>query len=633
LRRCPKEFWRNVKGLVLILAMLLTPSIATASVALHELTITTTPEGPLIEFNTGDYALAEGASPLPATGWVREESPRIYRGDETRSWRVGDFHTLWGRFTFERASLGSGPIALYTVSMRNQFDVIVNGANIYRNYAQVTDQKLAWYRPFLIPIPPEALRPGRNEILVRAVSQDSVGVGRIVLGPHSAIQSYYSSNFFWRVTAPSASNITMLVLGLFSFLLWSYRRQEIELLYLSISTVFWFMRNYQYFAEATPFDMATFNALAVASTYFATVATCAFFGTYLKIPHIEKIILFFSAFGIPLHVIHWYFALSNIILYIPACLASLIMLFFGVRMFLRTRSTEHAILVLVMVIIPFSAFYDFYLSLIGTGWKGHSTYISLYTGLFYTVAFLMSFGRRSITAFSSLESVNADLEARVKLAREELAASEAQRQKLLVGRAIASERERLMQEMHDGIGSNLITALAVAEKQSQPASTIKTLRRAISDLKITVDSLEPVEGNLVTLLGNLRHRMAADLRDAGLTCHWQVEPCEALDWLDATNALHALRIFQELIGNALTHSGATEIWIGCKEEERDGALGIASHVADNGCGFDAQRAELQGKGLSNIRSRADSLQGALTITPREDGGTIVTLWLPYSRHA
>lgn len=631
MRRCPKEFWNSAKFLVLILAILLAPSFAAASGALHELTIDPSSEGPVIEFNDGDYVLSDGVSSFPATGWVREESPRIYRAEETRGWRVGDFHTLWGRFTFDRSALGAGPIALYTVSMRNQFDVIVNGVNIYRNYAKLTDQKLAWYRPYLIPLPPDALKPGRNEISIRAVSQDSVGVGRIVLGPHSAIQNYFNSNFFWRVTAPAAANITMLVLGVFSFLLWSYRRQEIELLYLAISTVFWFMRNYQYFAEATPFDMATFNALAVASTYFATVATCAFFGTYLKIAHIEKIILFFVAFGIPLHVVHWYFGLSNTVIYIPSTLAGLIMLFFGVRMFLRTRSTEHALLVLVMVIIPFSAFYDFYLSLIGAGWKGYSTYISVFTGLFYTVAFLMSFGRRSITAFSSLESVNADLEARVKVAREELAASEVQRQKLLVGRAVATERERLMQEMHDGIGSNLITALAVAEKQSQPVSTIKTLRRAISDLKITVDSLEPVEGNLVTLLGNLRHRMAADLRDAELTCHWEVQPCEALDWLDATNALHALRIFQELIGNVLTHSGATEIWIGCKEAERDGAVGIASHVADNGCGFDASMSEAQGKGLSNVRSRAASLKGALTIEARSGGGTVVTLWLPYRR--
>jgi signal transduction histidine kinase len=622
---------RNARVFILAIAALWLSGLTVAAPAANEMSIRQTSDGPVIEFTDGEFALTDGVGASPPAGWVREPAPRIYRSAETSDWIVGDFHTLWGRFYFERSDLGPAPIALYTVSMRNQFDIMVNGVNVYRNYAKVTDQKLAWYRPFLIPIPAAALKPGRNEILVRAVSQDSVGVGRIVLGPHSSIQDYYITSFFWRIAAPSAANFAMLVLGVFSLLLWWFRRQEVELLYLAISTVFWYFRNYPYFAEATPFDVTTFNALAVASTYFATIATCAFFGTYLKLPNIERIILIFAVLGVPLHLIHWYFGLSNIVLYIPSSLAALIMLGFGIRMFQRTRSGEHAFLVMVMVIIPFSAFYDFWLAAVGTGWKGYSNYISLFTGLIYATAFLMSFGRRSITAFSRLETANADLEDGIKKARDELAASEALRQKLLVHRAIATERERLMQEMHDGIGSNLITALAVAEKQAQPANTIKTLRRAISDLKITVDSLEPVEGNLVTLLGNLRHRMAADLQDAGLVCHWNVEPCEALDWLDATNALHTLRIFQEIIGNVLTHSGATQMWIGCKEVERDGVLGIASQVADNGCGFNVEAIETQGKGVSNIRSRADSLRGSLAFEARRGGGTVVTLWLPYHR--
>jgi hypothetical protein len=205
--------------------MLLAPSLAKASSGMHGLKITPAPEGPIIEFTNGDYVLADGVSPFPSTGWARDESPRIYRAEETRSWRVGDFHTLWGRFTFDRSALGTGPIALYTVGMRSQFDVIVNGENIYRNYAKLTDQKLAWYRPFLVPIPPGALRSGRNEILVRAVSQDTIGVGRIVLGPNGVIQDYFNTNFFWRVAAPATANVTMLVLGLFSFLLWAYRRR------------------------------------------------------------------------------------------------------------------------------------------------------------------------------------------------------------------------------------------------------------------------------------------------------------------------------------------------------------------------------------------------------------------------
>lgn len=284
----------------------------------------------------------------------------------------------------------------------------------------------------------------------------------------------------------------------------------------------------------------------------------------------------------------------------------------------------------VMFIIPLTGLYDFVLAVRGTGWNGNDSYISLFTGFLYSVAFLLTFGRRSVLAFSGLEAANITLERRIAETRAELAASEAARQGLVVGQALAGERERLMQEMHDGIGSNLITALAVARSQKQAPSTIKTLSRALGDLKITVDSLEPIEGDLVALIGNLSHRMAGDLKDAGVRCKWEAQPCDPIAWLDAANALHVLRIFQEAIGNVLTHSGATEMRIGCSEAEHEGVSGIAAYVADNGVGFD-ENLSGPGKGLSNIRARARSLHGTLDYETTPGAGTIVTLWLPYAR--
>lgn len=80
----------------------------------------------------------------------------------------------------------------------------------------------------------------------------------------------------------------------------------------------------------------------------------------------------------------------------------------------------------------------------------------------------------------------------------------------------------------------------------------------------------------------------------------------------------------------LTHSGATEMRIGCREQMQGGVYGIAAHVADNGRGFDVAE-EMPGKGLANIRSRARSLHGVLTSKSEPAQGTVITLWLPYQR--
>ena len=124
--------------------------------------------------------------------------------------------------------------------------------------------------------------------------------------------------------------------------------------------------------------------------------------------------------------------------------------------------------------------------------------------------------------------------------------------------------------------------------------------------------------------------MQGDLRDAGVVCRWEVDTCGPLEWLDAANALHVLRIFQEAIGNVLTHSGASEMRIGCREEMRDGEPGIAAYVADNGTGFDPAQ-ERSGKGLANMSARAAALHGLLGSTSDSVQGTIITLWLPYQR--
>ena len=248
----------------------------------------------------------------------------------------------------------------------------------------------------------------------------------------------------------------------------------------------------------------------------------------------------------------------------------------------------------------------------------------------YSAAFIISFGRRSLESISALEKSHLVLEQGISDARAELMKSEAIRRELLVTQAMTDERARLMQEMHDGIGSNLTTALAVARQQNQPTETISVLARAIGDLKLTVDSLEPVEGDMVALIGNLRHRMARDLADAGITCKWEVKECAPLTWLDATNALHVLRIHNEAISNILSHSNATEIRIGCVEEEHNGVAGISTYIADDGDGFD-MRQETQGKGLINIKARANSLHGLLIYNTQPGQGTEVRLWLPYRR--
>jgi signal transduction histidine kinase len=617
-----------VLRLALLLFLLLLPDHAFAQ-SPNGIKTSPSPQGPVIEFTDGEYILADGVQ-VPMSGWQKASNPRIFRLN-AMGWRTGDYHVVTGRFRFDRSALTPGALALYTINTRSQFSVELNGQEVFRNYAKVDEARNAWYRPFLVPLPAALLKPGLNEVIVKASSQESVGIGRIKIGPHVAILDYYRSKLFWHITLPTVANAIMLLLGALSLLLWLGRRKEYELLWLGLSTTIWFIRNSQYFLEAAPFDLLTYNVMTVEATYFGAAATFAFYINFLKIPRCHLYIGGAFAAGFLISIAHVAFSMSNAILYIASSIISGCVAFIALRDLQRNRSADHVVLALAVLLMPIFSLYDFSIAR-GGGWNGHDFYLVVFSGLIYFTAFLIAFGIRSVRAFNDLGAANTTLEQRIAETRAELAASEIARQELVVGQALASERERLMQEMHDGIGSNLITALAVARKQQQPESTIKTLSRALADLKITVDSLEPVEGDLVALIANLRHRMAGDLRDAGIACKWDAQQCAPLPWLDSANALHVLRIFQEAIGNVLTHSGATEMRIGCAEAERNGIIGIAAYVADNGSGFDPAL-DVRGKGLANIRARAKSLHGDLWYKSQPGTGAVVTLWLPYTRAA
>lgn len=586
-----------------------------------------TESGPILEFTQGEFIQSSGIE-TPNVAWKRANNPNIY-SRANNDWKTGDYQSLTGRFYFDRDELGDAPFAINVIGIRNQFTVSINGKEIFRNFAQPSDKLLAWNRPYLIPISSDILQQGNNEIIIHAISQESLGIGRVIIGPNIALQQYYDQQFFWRITAPKGTNFAMLLVGILVFLFWLNRKKETELLWLSISTVLQFIRNYHFYGEVTPFDLQLFIIITECTSYFSVMAGAAFYFYFIKLPYRFAIISSLLILGILLTIIFLITNTSSFIFYIPILMIGLSLSFFGIKDIIRYHNIERGLLGFFVLLTLIGIIYDI-IMVAAYGGNGHAIYISVFNAPLYTIAFIISFGKRTLDAFLNIEKSNVVLEQRITETRAELAASEAERQKMVVGQAIADERGRLMQEMHDGIGSNLITALAVARNQNQSDNTIKTLNRAINDLKITVDSLEPIEGDLVALIGNLRHRMAEDLEDAGITCKWEVEDCKTLPWLDATNALHVLRIFQEAIGNVLTHSAATEIRIGCKETNHGGVAGITSYIADNGLGFDSS-VQTQGKGVSNIHSRAKSLHGTLNYDTSIGVGTAITLWLPYKR--
>ena len=189
--------------------------------------------------------------------------------------------------------------------------------------------------------------------------------------------------------------------------------------------------------------------------------------------------------------------------------------------------------------------------------------------------------------------------------------------------ALADERRRIMSDMHDGIGGQLISMLSVAEHGSASREQIAgALRDCIDDLRLAVDSLEPTDAELLPLLGNLRYRIEARLKASGIALDWHVSDVPKLACLTPQNVLHILRILQEAFANVLKHAHARHIRVATAVD----AGQVSISVGDDGRGFDGS-ASARGYGLTNMRGRARTIGGDPRIEPTAYGTTL-SLVLP-----
>ncbi|MCA9556263.1 MAG: hypothetical protein KC933_39930, partial [Myxococcales bacterium] len=196
---------------------------------------------------------------------------------------------------------------------------------------------------------------------------------------------------------------------------------------------------------------------------------------------------------------------------------------------------------------------------------------------------------------------------------------------------LSAERERIMREMHDGLGARLVSMLAVLEREAHDTEAMKgEVHGALAEMRLVIDSLDPDIDDLAHLLGSLRVRLKARTDGAGLALRWGVTDLPPLPWLAPGPALDILRIVDEALTNVIKHAAATSVLVRTGTAEGpDGRAGVTVEVVDDG----QWRSPAGGgfsRGLSNLRARADGLGGALEVTGGPEG-TSVRLWLPLAR--
>lgn len=490
-----------------------------------------------------------------------------------------------------------------------------------------------WNIPLNIPLNATANTPGPSVILLRIQrpSDSGGGISSLWVQESSSLNWRYQIRYLLQVQLPYTSSVVFLAVGLFSFFIWFRLRHEHSYLLFFFMSITSFIRTLHYYVgdSELPIPEAWFSWLTINALFWMVWVTHFFLNSLHHRPNrglsafVTGVIVCVALLTLPqLSGLLNAYALSPLI-YIALILTGALVAGYGAYYSWLARSNDGLLLSGWAIAGMLLGCHDWLLQ------NNYLSIESIYLGPYSNIgAFLIVMHiifRRFLKANENVKQTNASLASRLQAREDELKESHQRLRDIEHRQTLSNERQRLMQDMHDGMGSSLIVALLEAEKgHLDAASLTDVLKSCIEDLKLTIDSMEPVEADLLLLMATLRFRLTPRLENAGIRLRWDIKNIPALDWLDPRNALHILRILQETFSNIIKHANATEVHITTSFD----ATHINVIIVDNGRGFtDEQSEPHNGKGLNNQLRRAASI-GAEMLWHSTAAGLSVTLVLP-----
>jgi signal transduction histidine kinase len=215
---------------------------------------------------------------------------------------------------------------------------------------------------------------------------------------------------------------------------------------------------------------------------------------------------------------------------------------------------------------------------------------------------------------------------RESIARNELAKLNAElraTQQLLVDSSQVAERMRIARELHDllghhltGLSLNLEVAshLAQGKAQDHIQTAQSVTKLLLQDVRDVVNSLR---GDDSFDLGRAIRTLTKDIP----TPRIHLDVPEDLGIYDPVRAETILRCVQEIITNAVRHSGAQNLWI----ESLKTADGVEVRARDDGKGVKQLKA---GNGLTGMRERVEQVGGHLEIESTPSTGFHLRVRIP-----
>lgn len=539
----------------------------------------------------------------------------------------------WYRVSFD-APAGATFWSLYLPYLYGGGRVWLNGTPVADVAQNSPTLRVRWERPLLLPLPPAALQPGPNVLLLRAAADD-VAFGTILppleLGPEHELQPHFDRRLLVVRTVPVVTVVTGVVVGALVLLIWWRRRDEQLYGLFGLAALLWAVRTATFaFDTATPAVWDAWRLVYFISTggFVIVLALFALALAGWSRRWLTRVLLAYWALGPLVYLLGgegpaagvWVAGLVPVGLVVVAVV-------FGSAW--RRRSGMAVAIAIALGLAALAGLHDYLLATKSPAlraalpeWSAARLFLLHHAANLLLAVMGVQLALRFIGALDGLETANRTLEVRVQEREREIAASYERIATLQREQAATDERQRIMRDLHDGLGSQLFTSLSRAERGNLDSTAMAdTLRGAIDQMRVAIEALASDEQDFRTTFGNFRFRWDARLREAGLATDWQVDgPDEALT-LAPHDGLQILHIVQEALTNVLKHAQARHVSVRLLRHETT----LQVVVTDDGRGLAPDRRA--GRGHANMRTRAQRLGAALEVTALPQG-TLVSLTLP-----
>lgn len=543
---------------------------------------------------------------------------------------------VWYRLRFD-ADLSDPAWVLYLPFLYGGGRISVNGVPV----AQVTENSpelhVRWERPVLLPLPAGALRAQDNVLLIRALAaHNSVNtmMPRPVLGPQAALQPMFDRRLFGVRTLPVVTVVSGVVVGALVLLIWFRRRQEVLYGLFGLAAILWALRTTTFVFDALPpaaWDVWRLLYFVSTGGFIVVMALFTLALAGWSRPVIVRGLLAYWALGPVAYLVGGHVFASRwwVAGLIPIGLGLAVLALLAAW---RRRSAETVAIAAALVVAFGAGLHDYLVAnsspliqALLPGWPDRRLFLLHHAANLLLVVMGTLLAVRFVRTLAAVEAANRTLEARVQERERQIAASYERIAVLQREQAATDERQRIMRDLHDGLGSQLFTSLSRAERGALDADAMSdTLRSAIDQMRVALEALASDEQDFRTAFGNFRFRWDTRLRDCGLKPVWQVELPDTMPAIAPHDALQVLHIVQESLTNVVKHARARTVTV--RLHHAGGMLSV--DVVDDGVGGAAAKPAAGGggggggRGQSNMAKRTQRLGGTLETEFGAHGGRV-----------